>query len=172
MQHGHSYYEVVSCPKRVRHAYHVYFKEFVMCSRVVSISMLLYPCNIDCDPPVLHQFGIRASGSNLLQYFLFHFYLHHPESAMTHHCCCHGHHFGPIEMFRERSPHSTGLSFSHPGGIDEDITSSQMTLSQFIFFEFICFFTEIQSHISCDREVHFVRAYMKRLNLMNKMDNE
>ena len=68
----------------------------------------------DCDPPVLHHFGIRASGFNVLQYFLLYFHLQ-PGSAMTYQCCCHNHHFGPIEMLRERSPHSTGLSFSHPG---------------------------------------------------------
>ena len=52
------------------------------------------------------------------------FHLHHPGSVMTHQCCRHGRHLGPIEMLHEGSPHSTWSSFSHPGEIDEDIIGS------------------------------------------------
>ena len=49
-------------------------------------------------------------------------HLHHHGINMAYQWCCYDHHLGPIEMLREESPHSTGSSFSHPEGIDEDIT--------------------------------------------------
>ena len=48
--------------------------------------------------------------------------LRHHGLDMMFPCCYHDHHLGQIEMLREESPHSTGSSFSHPEGIDEDIT--------------------------------------------------
>jgi len=57
-------------------------------------------------PPVCH-------GSRL--------YLHHISLDVMYQCCYHGHHLSPIEMLRAARLHSTGSSFSHPGGNDEDI---------------------------------------------------
>jgi len=40
-------------------------------ARSRNVKPNIYPFEGDCDPPVLYQFGIRASGSNLFNIFFF-----------------------------------------------------------------------------------------------------
>ena len=108
-------------------------------------------------PPVCHEskFHFHHLGFDVMHLCCSHD--HHLGLDVMHLCCCHDHHLGPIEMRREESSHSAESSFSHPGGIDEDITSSQLFFHVLVYFLVIFLCGCLIPHLLSPRSALFVK---------------
>ena len=71
-------------------------------------------------------------------------------------------------MLHERCSHSIGSTLSHLGGNDGDITPVLVIFLYISLFLSLAFSFIMKLSPVCDRKVHFVRAYIKRFNSMNK----